>query len=432
MINYNKQDFVLNKNEEVHNMKKLLSLILAALLVASLCAVFAFGASAASSDLYVKTGGTGDGSSADKAFGSIEDAYSAAAEKTDDIVIHVVGEVTWDISLATFEAPVHTNKITFTGDKLNITCSKSYFLSLGGRTVFEKIEMVPSTKLLMRTNFNDIVFGEGVVVSGGNKVCIRCTSKDIIDGYDFITNTFKANANITVLSGIFEDLCIFQNGCPANLDGDVTITVGGTAEVDNVVVARNSYNTVNNATFYLNGGKVNRFLGNTDRSMAQLEGQTMPGVTGKFTVVVSDAFNLADSFNNNNTTTFFGISGPSIIVGADALLDKADYELQVAEGVWDAFNSTPDKVQLSSFDRVTKTAATTTDPVVTDAPATDAPATDTPAQETTAAPATEPVPATTAGGDVTPPTGDATLVILFAAAAVLCCATVLVIRKKKA
>ena len=158
----------------------------------------------------------------------------------------------------------------------------------------------------------------------------------------------------------------------------------------------------------------------------------MPGVTGKFTVVVSDAFNLADSFNNNNTTTFFGISGPSIIVGADALLDKADYELQVAEGVWDAFNSAPDKVQLSSFDRVTKTAATTTDPVVTDAPATDAPATDTPAQETTAAPATEPVPATTAGGDVTPPTGDATLVILFAGAAVLCCATVLVIRKKKA
>ena len=73
-------------------MKKFLALILVALMVVPFGMLATTSISAAgNTDLYVKDGGTGDGSSADKALPSLDAANQVAASLTTDVTIKFVG-----------------------------------------------------------------------------------------------------------------------------------------------------------------------------------------------------------------------------------------------------------------------------------------------------------------------------------------------------
>ena len=79
-------------------MRKLMSLLLVALMIVPFGALAATGISADSETvLYVKEGGTGDGSSADSALASIDAANKIAVTKAGDVTIKIVGTITFDL-----------------------------------------------------------------------------------------------------------------------------------------------------------------------------------------------------------------------------------------------------------------------------------------------------------------------------------------------
>ena len=120
-------------------MKKLLALILVALMVVPFGMLATTSVSAANTVMYVKAGGTGDGSTAAKAFGSIPDAVNAAAKKTEDVTIKLVGEVTLDLSESNYEEPVHSNKITVTGNDANAKMIGKFLMC--GNTLISRKEL---------------------------------------------------------------------------------------------------------------------------------------------------------------------------------------------------------------------------------------------------------------------------------------------------
>ena len=98
-------------------MKKFLALLLVALMVVPFGMMATTSVSAAgNTDIYVKDGGTGDGTTADKAVGSLSAANQIAAGLTTDVTIKFVGTVTEDGTAYTdfrYNEPAHTNKITW-------------------------------------------------------------------------------------------------------------------------------------------------------------------------------------------------------------------------------------------------------------------------------------------------------------------------------
>lgn len=391
-------------------MKKFLVLLLTVILLASFSV---FNTSAASNDIYVKNEATGDGSSVDKPFGTYEEAIEAAAKMTGDVTIHIVDNVTLSL-VVTYDEPTHENTVTVTGGTIEITNGDSTLWGLGGKTIFKNVTFSLVSKLNMRTNFNDVTFDEGIQVKSdkGYNIGLRSTSKDVIDGYDILTGAFKANPTVTLKSGSFEDVCCFQNGAPANLDGKFTVNVLGDVSIKNLVVCRNAYLTVADAEFNLMAGKIVRFTGASDRSISAMNKSGFSGVTGTFTINVGAGFDLVNSFNEANTSdVFYGISGPSVYSDSASLLEKANYVLEIDAGIYDALNNANgEKVNFASFDKTEKTSFT---PVITTTPTTTV------------------APATTAGGEETPATGDTSLFLLITASAMLCTAAAVLIKAKK-
>ena len=97
-------------------MKKLFAILMAVCMLAGICAIPTLAADEAV--VYLKAGGTGDGSSEANATGTLADAMAAAAAKTTDAKIQVVGTIELDVS-NTFSSPNHTNKIIITGKGTN-------------------------------------------------------------------------------------------------------------------------------------------------------------------------------------------------------------------------------------------------------------------------------------------------------------------------
>ncbi len=356
-------------------MKKTLCMIIAIVMVAAMAA---FPASAASVDLYVKAGGTGDGSSESSAFGSLADAYTAAASKNGDVTIHVVGTVDLNFGTKTYIAPEHSNTITITGGKLNDVYTAGWFWVLGGKTVIENIEIATAKGIYFITDFYDFTVGTGVTTTG--KFYVGVTASNASRHLDSDTKTYTGNAKITLLSGSYTDVSIMrQNSKGTKIVGSSTITIGGTAAVDNLVTARNMANgTIDNSTIILDGGKVNRFLANCDRAAADLvKPDYFSGATGTFKVVVTKNFKIADSFKEENGSTFFGISGVTAAAATaeqqEALLGKGVFTLEIDSEVYDEVIAATDKIQSITFDTIEKKTASAgsdenpevpTDPVV--------------------------------------------------------------------
>ena len=133
-------------------MKRLLSLLICAFVLCSSCVLFSFTAAADEAVVYVKDGGTGDGSSASSPLGALDDALKAIASTGGTVkvvdAVTLVGNTAATAEVDTYYVePAHTQRITITSaDPANkaklifpVACK---WYALSGPTVFEQIGLV--------------------------------------------------------------------------------------------------------------------------------------------------------------------------------------------------------------------------------------------------------------------------------------------------
>ncbi len=166
--------------------KKLLSLalVLMMLLPISLSAMsgMALQTDAATEKVvFVRDGGTGDGTTVDKPFGKLEDAYAALGDEGGRVVICGTYTMTGH-----FQEPVHTGTVTVTQNYNDIDYKEGNALLLGnasrryilnGPTTFENIHFKTTSTaslrgLLVIAQWNRVELGEGISCTGfeGNVV----------------------------------------------------------------------------------------------------------------------------------------------------------------------------------------------------------------------------------------------------------------------
>lgn len=334
-------------------MKKLLSCILALFLISSAFAICSF---AASNDVYVKDGGSGDGTSSTSPVGTLTAAFEKAAAMSGKATIHVVDTVSWDLGTAEFAPVAHTNTITVTGGKIVVTGSAKFW-TITGPTVFENIEFNLAAIAHIRTRGNDLTFGKGVVMSD-KTWSIRMYGSDD----NLAEGSLTGSTNITLLSGSYYDVSAFQKGFNTPINGTMNVTVGGTAFVNVLVVDRSAVNTagrITKAVFKLDGGTIGRFVANSDNVAASKD-----GAVESFKVIVTKNFDI----DAQNTDQYPVISGSSAAVVGNTLngaegscktileVDAEIYDKLLAAKRPDDAAKNPGmaKVQVESFDVVKK------------------------------------------------------------------------------
>ena len=157
-------------------MKKTLALLLCAMLVLALVPVVALPASAADATVvYVKDGGTGDGSTAENAVGSIADAYNAL-DLSKDCTIVVCGPLTFPETTVSYGTE-YTGSVTITSSYGGTNYDATISLSAGstprfrlwGTTVFENITLRMEGKFyLVICQFHNFKIAESVKMEFAN------------------------------------------------------------------------------------------------------------------------------------------------------------------------------------------------------------------------------------------------------------------------
>ncbi len=443
-------------------MKRIASLIICALVVLASCVLFAVPASAAEKVVYVKDGGTGDGSSASAPLGSLEDAIKALATTGGTIkvvdVITLVPNATATAQVAEyFIEPAHDRQITITSaDPANkaqlafpLECP---WYALSGVTVFENLKLVNNTfdqfcRILARGNH--VTMGEGLEMYLGETLQ---TPEDPLINYKGmkgftvigLTNIgaeydghLEDDCWITVKSGVYYLIQAYTRGF--NMEGELTgnayleflgdfatyqigfgpLTKGYTATGEayvywnakvtgyRVFMGYDAAVLPFTANLFIDGG---RLVDTNGLDRPNSGGQGFCGNTKVKTVNLW--YNDADTAATDFATYIMGTYAVNFNDPDSGLFGN---ELKNYTGP--AYRLTEDVAPLDD-------APATEAPVVTDAPVvtTEAPVvTDAPV-DTTVAPETP---------EDTPATGDASVMVVFAAAAVLCVGAVVVIKKKE-
>lgn len=279
-------------------MKKLLAIIMTAMMLLTCVSMFSFGAAAATNVVYVKDGGIGDGTSADKAMADLANAYSTLATSGGTIVI--CG--TYDLAKAPgntgnyFVEPDHTGAITVTqvyggtdyrtdGGAVTVTADTRW--ALNGPTTFENVtfKKTAGNCVIFVAQYNKLVMGEGVVCDGFTFGALG-SSTTILGGFQkgfdkaneaelkldldsditvksgkfmiignsrqFSGTTFTGKSNITIDGGEVTKLWAGTvNG--GKTSGDCTVTING-GNFLSAMEATNSGAAAGNVTFNINGG----------------------------------------------------------------------------------------------------------------------------------------------------------------------------------
>jgi len=212
-------------------MKKLFSVLICAILLLSVMPVFAY---AADKVVYVKDGGTGDGSSPDKAVGTIVDAFAAVG---DSGTIVVCGKLT--LSGNTLGLPKWAGTITITSiyggtNYITSAAAELYFagayrLIFSGAVTMENITFSIPDSILIVANYNKIVMGEGITVnqySGSKGIYLVGGTQNGVEG-EFTARDL--NSNIVIKSGAYYLISAFSRQINDNYTGHGRIDVyGGT------------------------------------------------------------------------------------------------------------------------------------------------------------------------------------------------------------
>ena len=214
----------------------ILSVIISALML--------FAASAANV-VFLKDGGTGDGSSPSSAVNTLTKAHDALDLTKDDATIVVCGPYTQSVNW--LYKSEYTGTVTFTsvydGVDYRETADAVYnagklrFLCLGNN-VFENLDFNCTGECyLIVGQHNSVTVGEGVKITGEKLLGETVASSFAIlggyqDGASFAAAESTANTNVTVLSGSNLYIVPFSRGIEgAKFTGTANITIGGNAEV---------------------------------------------------------------------------------------------------------------------------------------------------------------------------------------------------------
>ena len=380
-------------------MKKLLSLVLVALMVLPFGILGATGISADEGKvLYVKEGGTGDGSSAENALPSIFAATEIATAMTEDVTIKFVGAVTIDGTDAEkfvgnyYNEARHTNTITWSGvdasSSLTFITAKdasdgaAKYWSMGGNLKIENIAIQVSGHkvFVIITNLHDVEIGEGVTVSNptnaSETICIYGALEATYEAcpyYNAETGVHTANPKITVKSGSFKQINPYlgnastrlteaKSGKPTvKLDGDVTITISGAdTYVFQVYAVCNSYNTVNNCTITLDGGIIGRFVGATDRKYAKgIVTYGASGTIGTYTLYLTKNFDITKQellVGDANSTEFMhalcGVTANKDFAGGIHNESLGEHLIKADKEIYDIIKANIIKINFDSFDKL--------------------------------------------------------------------------------
>ncbi len=419
-------------------MKKLIALILCALM---LCAFVPFSVSAADgmTVAYVMDGGSGDGTSADKAFGNLQDAYNAL-DLSKDCTIVICGPYT---QLAHFDPWIeYEGNLTITsvygGVDYRATANAEYIVNaayrffLYGDTKFDDINVrLKGNFFFFICQANELYIGEGfeAAFDAGTDGSSFAKGLSVLAGFqngaglnDTNLETDKGT-NVTILSAKYWVISAYNRQSVGNITGKANITLGGDADVNFMYFTSVNKPAVKNGDVEItvkDNANVHYLLASPDDNKG-LDPISVNSLTVNWLGGNIESASLTDAmccpnFTAANTAV---ITNGSTLNYSDAVKTSASFELVS-----------------SLFDTSKAAEAPTTDAPTTEAPATEAPATEAPATEApaTEAPATDAPVVTTeapAQPEDTPATGDASVMVVFAAAAVLCVAAVVVIKKRE-
>ncbi|MBQ7172409.1 MAG: LPXTG cell wall anchor domain-containing protein [Clostridia bacterium] len=238
-------------------MKKTLALLLSAVLMLALVPVVALSASAGEAlplpvpageaeVVFVKDGGTGDGSSADNALGSIGAAYNAL-DLSKDCTIVVCGTLTFPEATVSY-GEEYTGSVTFTSKYDGTDYDATILLSAGstprfrlwGTTVFEDVTLKMAGNFYMFIcQFHDFKIAETVTVipGSGSQGKTFGNSLDILVGYQSGEGTpvleNEPDTLIEVYAGEKILICEYNRGVTSvwNYTGTHETIIGGTAQV---------------------------------------------------------------------------------------------------------------------------------------------------------------------------------------------------------
>ncbi|MBQ7661207.1 MAG: S-layer homology domain-containing protein [Clostridia bacterium] len=232
--------------------------------------------------LYLKSGGNGDGTSADKAAGTLDAVYRGL-DLTKDCTVVVCGAFTQSADFV--PGRTHAGKITFTSvyggtdyrargavynfDPVKFVCA--------GETVFENINFNANSKgMVVVGQHHPVTLGEGVTITGsaltGGTIANSFT---ILGGYHAGIGDppaeDTADTNITVRSGSNLYIVAFSRSLLGYYTGTAHITVGGEAKVGtlNGSAAYPDNITVGDVELTLEGGaSIANFYGCTQNTTA--------------------------------------------------------------------------------------------------------------------------------------------------------------------
>lgn len=222
-------------------MRKLWKFSLLVFLLAAFC-ILAVGAS--ENVVFLSSGATGDGSSADSPVGTLAGAYNALG--TDGGTIVFMNEVS--IS-AKYDTPAHTGKITWTSvyDGVDYRQSGAKFkfaaavrIGFGGPTELDYIDIqdASSAGAVIAANFHDLIIGSNVTTLTADKLFLIGGANN-----DATVGAFGAGKTCTidVRSGSYRVVVAFSRSV-ANVshEGTVTLNIGGTATVNTCYLGANS------------------------------------------------------------------------------------------------------------------------------------------------------------------------------------------------
>lgn len=185
--------------------------------------------------VYLKTGGTGDGTTAESPVGSLTLAYNVLGSEGGTVV--VCGDFE---QIATFSEPIHTGEVIITqkwnGVDYRNNGLNSYRVmgtgkrfALGGPTRFENISFygdeANSVYILFCANYYPITMGTGITVAGFKNTVIA-TSLSILGGHQSgqgTPRTTDLDSHINIESGLFHIV---------GFNRQITETYTGTAHIN--------------------------------------------------------------------------------------------------------------------------------------------------------------------------------------------------------
>lgn len=240
--------------------------------------------------VYVAGGGTGNGTSADKPIGSLEDAYALLdAEKGGTIVF--VGD--YPIS-ASVLLPEHTGTVKWTGKTADsaVRYTGAYNIRLQGPTEIDGMTIHADTtgSTMLIANFNPLRIGSDVTTIG------TASSLRILGGSYKSTPAVSYNvleegksSSLEILSGDYYNIIVFSYDA-ANLThkGTMHVTLGGDATTQNM------WFSITNSTSSSGGAVVATFKDTAAITNILYVGNNkgLPLTTGDITVNIEDSASI--------------------------------------------------------------------------------------------------------------------------------------------